>query len=74
MVDHQTTSVQQQANTTVTKNVERHRFKKQIGVTSVERSSAPGHYPEIDQNVSNAFYPDRRSLTLSDRPWQGRSD
>ncbi|VDM57071.1 unnamed protein product [Angiostrongylus costaricensis] len=60
-----------QASTTVTKNVERHRFKKQSGATFGERSSAAGHYPEVDRNTSNAFYPDRRSLTLSNRAWQG---
>ncbi|EYC32989.1 hypothetical protein Y032_0002g545 [Ancylostoma ceylanicum] len=59
---------------TVLKNVERQRFKKQSGMGSSGRSSAPGYYPESDRHSSNAFYPDRRSLTLSNRTWQAQSD
>ncbi|KAK5973214.1 hypothetical protein GCK32_012961 [Trichostrongylus colubriformis] len=61
-------------NTSVAKNVERQRFKKQTGMGSSGRSSAPGYYPEADRISSNTFYPDRRSLTLSNRTWQGQSD
>ncbi|ETN69005.1 hypothetical protein NECAME_01115, partial [Necator americanus] len=59
---------------TVLKNVERQRFKKQSGMGSGGRSSAPGYHPEGDRHTSNAFYPDRRSLTLSNRTWQAQSD
>ncbi|KIH66762.1 hypothetical protein ANCDUO_02907 [Ancylostoma duodenale] len=59
---------------TVLKNVERQRFKKQSGMGSSGRSSAPGYYPESERHSSNAFYPDRRSLTLSNRTWQAQSD
>ncbi|KHJ99701.1 hypothetical protein OESDEN_00308 [Oesophagostomum dentatum] len=62
------------ANSTVLKNVERQRFKKQTGTGSGGRSSAPGYYPEGDRHSSNAFYPDRRALTLSNRTWQEASD
>ncbi|KAK6033382.1 hypothetical protein OSTOST_00429 [Ostertagia ostertagi] len=61
-------------NTSVAKNVERQRLKKQTGMGSSGRSSAPGYYPEVDRNSSTAFYPDRRSLTLSNRTWQAQSD
>ncbi|VDM81966.1 unnamed protein product [Strongylus vulgaris] len=55
---------------TVLKNVERQRFKKQSEMGSGGRSSAPGYYPENDRHSSNAFYPDRRAVTLSNRTWQ----
>ncbi|CAJ0608891.1 unnamed protein product [Cylicocyclus nassatus] len=59
---------------TVLKNVERQRFKKQSEIGSGGRSSAPGYYPENDRHSSNAFYPDRRAVTLSNRAWQEPSD
>ncbi|WKY16993.1 hypothetical protein Q1695_001533 [Nippostrongylus brasiliensis] len=61
-------------STSVVKNVERQRFKKQGGLGSGGRASAPGYYPESERHSSSAFYPDRRSLTLSNRSWQAQSE